>query len=48
MDGKTASQAEQQHDVNSAGHTVTGGRKSGGLVIALSASAVWMNDTPKK
>ena len=37
---------EQQHDVNSAGHTVIDGRKKNkGLVIAVSSGAVRMNDT---
>ena len=40
-------EAEQQHDVNSAGHTVIGGRKGEGFVIAVLASAVPMNNYPK-
>ena len=47
-DGTTALQGEQQHNVNSAGHTFTDNRKkSKGLVIAVFASAVWMNNTPR-
>ena len=38
----------EQHDVNSAGHAVTDGRKkSEVLVIAVFASAVWVNDAPR-
>ena len=47
--GKTAWQADQQQAANSAGHTVTDGRKkSKGPVIVVLPSAVWMNDSPKK
>ena len=51
-DWTMALRAEQQHDMNSAGHTVTDDRKkrkkkSEELVIVVWASAVWMIDTPK-
>ena len=47
-DETTSYRGEKQHNVNSAGHTVTDGRyKSEGLVIAVLACAVRMNDPEK-
>ena len=41
-------QGKQQHNVNSAGHTITDDRKKArGLVIAVLASAIWMNNTQR-
>ena len=44
---KMASQTKQQHDANSAGHTVTDSKKGEGLTIAVLASVVQMNDTAR-
>ena len=41
---KLSSQAEQQHNVNSAGILLLKAEKSEGLIIAVLASAVWKND----
>ena len=47
-DGKMALGGKEQHDVNSAGHTVTDGRKKNErLAIAVLASAIQMNNTPR-
>ena len=44
---KSSLQAEQQHNVKSAGTSSLMSEKSEGPVIAVLASALWMNDAPR-